>query len=297
MKREDLVDLNAFRTVAEERSFTRAAARLGTSQSAVSTAMRRLEDRLGIRLLTRNTRQVTLTEAGERLLGTVGPALSIMEEQLGALMELRDKPAGTVRITTSDYAAQAILWPSARRVMAAYPDIRVEISIESALTDIVTHRFDAGVRLGEQLANDMVAVRIGGDVSMAAVAAPGYMQQRTVPRSPQDLSSHTCINIRTPTHGGIYAWEFEKDGRAIRVRVEGQFTCNSAPLAVKAAREGFGIAYIPDYHAEESLNDGSLVRVMEDWCPRFSGFHLYYPSRRQKTSAFSILLEDLRQHP
>jgi DNA-binding transcriptional LysR family regulator len=295
MKREDLVDLNAFRTVAEESSFTHAAARLGTSQSAVSTAMRRLEERLGIPLLIRTTRQVTLTEAGERLLATLGPALSAMEGELEALMALRDKPAGTVRITTSDHAARAILWPAAQRVMTAYPDIRVEISIESALTDIVTHRFDAGIRLGERLANDMVAVRIGGDVRMAAVAAPEYLANHHAPASPEDLSSHLCVNIRTPTHGGIYAWEFEKDGRDVKVRVEGQFICNDAPLAVEAAKAGFGIAYVPDYHVGSELTHGSLIRLMEDWCPTFSGFHLYYPSRRQKTPAFSILLDELRQ--
>jgi DNA-binding transcriptional LysR family regulator len=245
MRREDLVDLNTFLTVAEECSFTRAAKKLGTSQSAVSSTVRRMEERVGVRLLIRTTRKVALTEAGERLLGRLGPALGIVSDELNALAELRDKPSGTVRITTSEHAARTILWPAAKRLMAAYPEVQIEISIEAALTDIVAHRFDAGIRLGEHVAKDMIAMRIGPDVRMAAVAAPGYLAKRPAPVSPHDLAHHACINIRTPTHGGLYAWEFEKKGREVRVRVEGQFTCNSAYFAVEAAKAGFGIAFVP----------------------------------------------------
>lgn len=295
MKREDLTDLNTFLTVAEECSFTRAAKKLGTSQSAVSSAIRRMEERLGIRLITRTTRKVTLTEAGERLLRAAGPAFAFVSDELNALSELSDKPAGTVRISTSDHAARTIIWPAANKLMATYPAIRVEISIEAALTDIVTERFDAGVRLGEHVAKDMVAVRIGPDIRMAAVAAPTYLEGRSVPDSPHDLADHACINIRTPTHGGIYAWEFEKEGREVKVRVEGQFTCNSAPLAVEAAKAGFGIAFVPEFHVQAAIEDGTVIRIMEDWCPPFAGFHLYYPSRRQNSPAFMLLLGELRR--
>jgi DNA-binding transcriptional LysR family regulator len=297
MRREDLVDLNAFLTVAEERSFTRAAAKLGTSQAAVSGIVRRLEERLGIRLLTRTTRKVSLTEAGERLLHNVGPALDLIAAEIASLSELRDKPAGTIRITTSEHAARTIIWPAMEKLLPDYPDIKVELSIDARLSDIVAERFDAGVRLGEQVAKDMIAVRIGPDVRMAAVGAPSYFAGRPKPRVPQDLAKRMCINHRFPTLGGVYAWEFEKDGRKLRVRGEGRLTCNNAPLAVQAARSGFGLAFVPEFHATSFLADGSIVRVLEDWCPPFPGYHLYYPSRRQISPALALIVEALRYRP
>lgn len=297
MLRADLNDLNTFLMVAEERSFTRAARRLHTSQSAVSTTVRRMEERLGVRLLTRTTRKVMPTEAGQRLLDAVGPAFRVVGDELAALASLRDAPAGIVRISTSDHAAQTLVWPAAARLMAAYPDIRVEISVDAALTDIVAHRFDAGVRLGEHIAQDMVAVRIGPDVSMAAVASPAYLEARLAPTIPDALGGHECINIRTPTHGDLYTWEFERNGREVRVRVEGRFTCNHAGLAVRAAEAGLGIAFVPHFHAADALAAGSVVRVLEEWCPPFDGYHLYYPSRRHNGRAFELLVDALRHRP
>lgn len=293
MRREDLVDLNALLAVAEAQSFTRAAARLGTSQSALSHTIRRLEERLGVRLLTRTTRKLSPTAAGERLLRTLGPALEEIERELTLLSELRDRPAGTVRITTSEHAARTILWPALEKLLPGYPDVHVELSLDASLTDIVAERFDAGVRLGEQVAKDMVAVRIGPDLRMAVVAAPAYFAGRPKPQTPQDLAEHKCINLRLPTLGGLYAWEFEKGGRELRVRVDGQLTFNNVTLVVEAARAGFGLAFVPEDHVMPHLADGSLVRVLEDWCPPFSGYHLYYPSRRQ-TSPALLLLDALR---
>ena len=294
MRREELVDLNAFLTVAEERSFTRAAAKLGTSQSALSYTIRRLETRLGVRLLTRTTRSVAPTEAGERLLRTLGPALDTIGAELASLSELREKPAGTIRITTSEHAAETILWPVLEKLLPEYPDIKVELNFDHGLTDIVTERFDAGVRLGEQVAKDMIAVRIGPDLRMAVVGAPSYFARRPKPQTPQDLAEHTCINIRLPTLGGFYAWEFEKDGRALNVRVEGQLVFNNVPMILKAARAGFGLAFVLEDRVEAYLAEGSLVRVLADWCPPFSGYHLYYPSRRQPSPAFALLVDALR---
>lgn len=294
MRREELADLNAFLTVAEERSFTRAAAKLGTSQSALSHTVRRLEARLGVRLLARTTRSVVPTEAGERLLRTLRPAFDDIDSELAALTELRARPAGTIRITAADHAARAVLWPVLARLLPEHPDVHVELSTDSSLTDIVTERFDAGVRLGEQVAKDMIAVRIGPEMRMAAVAAPTYFAEHAPPLSPQDLGAHRCINLRLRTSGGLYAWEFEKDGRELRVRVDGQLVFNDPALIVEAALEGFGIAFLPDGHFAEHLASGRLVRVLEDWCPPFPGYHLYYPSRRQTSPAFALLVEALR---
>ncbi|HEY0413183.1 MAG TPA: LysR family transcriptional regulator [Allosphingosinicella sp.] len=294
MRREELVDLNAFLAVAEERSFTRAAARLGTSQSALSHTIRRLEARLDVRLLNRSTRSVVPTEAGERLLRTLGPALEEIGAELAALSDLREKPAGTIRITTSDHAAGTILWPALATLLPDYPDIHVELSVDAALTDIVSERFDAGVRLGEQVAKDMIAVRIGPELRMAVVAAPAYFAARTKPETPHDLAHHLCINLRFATHGGLYAWEFERDGRELRVRVEGQLVFNNVPMILKAARAGFGIAFVPEDQVQEDLAEARLVRVLEDWCQPFPGYHLYYPSRRQATPAFALIVEALR---
>lgn len=294
MRREELADLSAFVTVAEERSFTRAAARLGTSQSALSHTIRRLETRLGVRLLARTTRSVVATEAGERLLRTLRPAFDDIDSELAALTELRDKPAGTIRITSTGQAARSVLWPVLEKLLPQHPDVHVELSVDSSLTDIVTERFDAGIRIGEQVAKDMIAVRIGPDLRMAAVAAPSYFARRPPPRTPQDLAGHDCINLRLRTSGGLYAWELDKDDRELKIRVEGQLVLNDVDMIVTAASAGFGIAFLPEDHFREAIADGRLVRVLEDWCPPFPGYHLYYPSRRQMTPAFALLVEALR---
>jgi DNA-binding transcriptional LysR family regulator len=294
MARQIINDLLAFRAVAHERSFTRAAARIGVSPSALSHTIRALEERLGVRLLTRTTRSVALTHAGERLLNAIGPHFDGIETELTALGALRDKPAGTIRITTGIHAAQRILWPALARLLPDYPDIQVEISVHAGFIDIVAERFDAGVRLGETIAQDMVAVRIGPDMRMAAVGSPGYFSRRTSPHTPRDLAEHNCINLRFPTYGGLYAWEFEKDERALNVRVEGQLIVNETSLALQAALDGFGIAYLPEDCILPEIEAGRLLRVLEDWCPPFPGYHLYYPSRRQQTPAFALLIETLR---
>ncbi|WP_062205298.1 LysR family transcriptional regulator [Aureimonas sp. AU12] len=297
MQREDLVDLNAFLTIAEERSFTRAAAKLGTSQSALSHTLRRLEARLGVRLLTRTTRSLSPTLAGERLLRTLGPALDTIDVELASLSALRDKPAGTIRITAAEHAVDTILWPALERLLPEHPDIVVETTIDYGLTDIVAERYDAGIRFGEQVAKDMIAVRIGPDTRMAAVATPAYFAERPKPLVPQDLVEHRCINLRLPTLGGLYAWEFERDGRELRVRVDGQLVFNNSTQVLKAALKGFGLAFLPEDHMQPGLESGALVRVLEDWCPPFPGYHLYYPSRRQLTPAFALLVEQLRYRP
>jgi len=294
MPRENINDLIAFIAIARERSFTRAAAKLGVSQSALSHTMRGLEERLHFRLLTRTTRSVSPTEAGERLLQTVGPRLEEIETELAALKELRDKPTGTIRITTTEHAAYTILWPKLAKILPQYPDIKVEISIEQGLTDIVARRYDAGVRLGEQVAKDMIAVRIGPDARMAVVGAPSYFEKRALPKKPQDLIDHDCINLRLPTFGGLYVWEFEKAKRELKVRVEGQLVFNGTRMILNAALAGFGLAYLPEDEVEGCVADRTLIRVLADWCPPFPGYHLYYPSRRQITSAFGVLVEALR---
>lgn len=294
MARNNLNDLLAFRAVAIERSFTRAAAQMGVSTSALSHAVRGLEERLGIRLLNRTTRMVVPTEAGDRLLQTVGALFDGVEAELASLSELRDKPAGLIRITTSAHAAKAILEPALIPLLAQYPDLNVELSADAGFIDIVAERFDAGVRLGETIAQDMIAVRIGPDMRMAAAASPTYLTRHEPPIVPHDLSRHNCINLRFPTHGGLYAWEFEKDGRALNVRVEGQMTVNDTSLALQAATDGLGIAYVTEDQVLSFIADGRLVRLLEDWCPPFPGYHLYYPSRRQHSSAFAVLIEALR---
>ncbi|HUC50236.1 MAG TPA: LysR family transcriptional regulator [Xanthobacteraceae bacterium] len=294
MQRGHLDDLLAFVAVGRERSFTKAAAKLGVSQSALSHTIRALETRLGVRLLTRTTRSVSPTEAGERLLQTLGPRFEEIEVELAAVSELREKPAGTIRLTTTDYASDTVLWPKLIRFLRRYPDIKVEIIFDYGLTDIVAERFDAGVRVGEQVAKDMIAVRIGPDLRMAVVATPGYFRKNPQPKRPQDLVGHTCINLRLPTHGGLYAWEFAKGGREIKVRVDGQLTLNGTFQMLNAALSGFGLAYVPEDLVQPYVAKGLLERVLEDWCPPYSGYHLYYPSRRQPSAAFALLVEALR---
>ena len=294
MDRDDLVDLNAFMAVAAERSFTRAAAKLGTSQSALSHTVRRLETRLGVRLLTRTTRSVAPTAAGERLLATLTPALGMIDAELASLSDLRDKPRGMIRITTSEHAAETVLLPVLAPFLAEYPDIQVELSIDSGLTDIVTDQFDAGVRLGEALAKDMVAARIGPDLRMAVVGSPSYFDQHPIPKTPQDLAQHNCINLRLRSAGGMYAWELEQGDREVRVRVDGQMSCNNTATIVRAALRGVGLGFVMETSVAEHVRQGKLTRVLEDWCPPFAGYHLYYPSRRQSSAAFILLVDALR---
>ncbi|MBP1807060.1 LysR family transcriptional regulator [Rubellimicrobium aerolatum] len=294
MRREDLTDLHVFLAVAEERSFTRAAARLGLTQSTLSHAMRGFEDRLGVRLLTRTTRSVAPTEAGERLLRAARPGLDAIDAELAALTELRDRPAGTVRITTSTHAHQTILWPVLARLLPDHPDIQVEAIIENGFVDIVAGRYDAGLRLGEQVERDMIAVRVGPDLRWIVVGAPGYLAGRPAPGTPQDLTAHRCVGYRQSTSGALYAWEFAKDGRALNVRVEGPLVVNDVGPALEAALAGLGLAYVPEDIATAPLRDGRLTEVLADWCPPAPGYHLYYPSRRQMTPAFALLIRALR---
>jgi DNA-binding transcriptional LysR family regulator len=294
MQRRHLDDLLAFVVVGRERSFTKAAAKLGVSQSALSHTIRGLETRLALRLLTRTTRTVAPTEAGERLIQTVAPRLEEIEAELEALSDLRDKPAGSIRITAGDHAVNSLLWPRLAKFLPKYPDIKIEIVIENGLADIVAQRYDAGVRLGEQVAKDMIAVRIGPDVRFALVGAKSYFAKRPPPKTPRDLVGHSCINLRLPTYGGLYAWEFERDGRELKVRVEGQLIFNSIFQVLDASLAGFGLAYMPETLARSHIAKGRLKRVLEDWCPAWSGYHLYYPSRRQPSAAFGLLVDALR---
>jgi DNA-binding transcriptional LysR family regulator len=294
MQRGNLDDLRALVAVGHERSFTKAAAKLGVSQSALSQTIRQLESRLGVRLLTRTTRSVSLTEAGERLVNTAAPRFEEIEAELEALRELREKPAGTIRITAGDHAIHSVLWPKLAKFLPNYPDIKVEIVIDYGLTDIVAERYDAGVRWGEQVARDMIAVRIGPDVRFAVVGSKSYFAKRAPPKTPQDLISHNCTNLRLPTYGGLYAWEFEKDGRELKVRVEGQLSFSGIFQVLDAAVAGLGLAYVPEDLAEPYLAKGRLKRVLEDWCAPWTGYHLYYPHRRQASAAFALLVDALR---
>ncbi len=294
MLKENITDIMAFIAVAREGSFTRAAAQLGLSQSAVSHNVRRLEARLNIRLLSRTTRNVSPTSAGRRLLEEMGPNLAEMELSLSRLLEQRDRPAGNFRITATDYAIDAVIWPRLKRLLHDYPDIKVELQNDYAFADLAAGEFDAGVRLGESVSEGMIAVRIGPDFAMRAVATPDYLRQRGRPLVPDDLTAHNCINLRLPTHGGLYAWEFEKDGREVNVRVSGQWTFNQVGAVLGAALEGYGIAYVPDQLAESDIKAGRLEAVLEDWSPPFPGYHLFYPSRRQASPAFSLIIDALR---
>lgn len=297
MSRENYNDLQAFLTVAQERSFTKAAARLGVSPSALSHTLRQLEARVGLRLLTRTTRSVAPTEAGERLLAVLAPNFGNIDTALSDLAELRDTPSGTIRITTSDHAARTVLWPVLRGFLARYPEVGVEVISDSTLTDIVAERFDAGIRLGEQVAQDMIATPIGPPTRLVVVGSPKYLRSRPAPITPRDLVAHECINLRFLTQGGLYAWEFEKDGHALNVRVEGRMTFNNVDRIVDAALAGFGLAYVPEDLVAPHVAAKRLTVVLDDWCPLFPGYHLYYPSRRQPSQAFSLLVEALRYTP
>src|SRR3954462_9494526 len=294
MRRENVNDLLAFIAVAREQSFTKAAAKLQVSQSALSYTIRTLEERLGLRLLTRTTRSVSLTDVGDRLLRSIGPRFDEIETEISALSGLRDKPAGTVRITTVEHAAETLLWPTMAKLLPEYPDVNVEIISDYGLTDIVAERYDAGVRLGEQVDKDMISVSIGPDLRMAVVAARSYFSTRRQPRTPQELTEHACINLRLPTHGGFYVWEFRKGGRELKVRVQGRAIFNALALMQDAALEGLGLAYLPEDRVEGLIKNGRLMRVLADWCPPRPGYHLYYPSRRQPAPAFALVVDALR---
>jgi DNA-binding transcriptional LysR family regulator len=294
MQHASLDDLQALVAVGRERSFTKAAAKLGVSQSALSQTIRHLEERLGVRLLTRTTRSVSPTEAGERLLRTLAPRFEEIEAELKAVSDLREKPAGTIRITATEFAIDTILLPKLAKLLPNYPDIHVEITVDYGLTDIVSERFDAGVRSGEQVAKDMIAVRIAPDMRMAVVGASSYFKARPEPKKPQDLVDHNCINLRLPTHGNVYAWEFEKGSRELKARVEGQMTFNSTGQMLTAALAGLGLAYVPEGMVEQHIAKGRLKRVLADWCPPYSGYHLFYPSRRQSSAAFALVVDALR---
>ena len=294
MDRENASDLLGFLAVSRERSFTRAAAKLGISQPALSQIIRGLEERLGVRLLNRTTRSVAPTQAGERLLQAIGPRFDEMDVELAALSALREKPAGTIRVTATEYAADAILMPALAKILPKYPEIKVEVVIDYGLTNIIAEQYDAGIRPGELVAKDMIAVRVGPDLRMAVVGAPSYFASHGKPRIPQDLTGHNCINLRLPAHSGLYTWEFEKNGRALNVRVDGQLVFNGAGALLNAALNGFGLAYLMEGNVRSPLSEGRLVRVLSDWCPPFSGYHLYYPSRRQPSPAFTLLVDALR---
>jgi DNA-binding transcriptional LysR family regulator len=297
MPRENFNDLLAFIAVARERSFTRAAAQLGVSQSALSHTIRALESRLGLRLLTRTTRSVSPTEAGERILRTVAPRFEEIEAELTAVTELRDMPAGTIRITATDYATNTILWPKLSKLLRKYPEIKVEIITDYGLSDIVADRYDIGVRNGDQVAKDMIAVRIAPDMKMSIVGSPAYLEKQPLPKTPQDLMAHNCINLRLPTLGAFYAWELKKGSREVQVRVEGQLAFNGTYHMLDAALAGYGLAYLPSDLAQPHVTAGRLVRVLDDWCPTFPGLHAYYASRSESSRAMALVIDSLRYRP
>ncbi len=294
MPHENFNDLASFAVVAKERSFTKAAAKLGVSQSALSQSIRALEERLGLLLLTRTTRSVSPTEAGARLLDSIIPRFAEIESELAALSELRDKPAGNIRITAGEHVALLVLQPALARFLPEYPDIRVEVTVDNGLTDISAQAYDAGVRLGEQVAKDMIAVRISPDIRMAVVGSPGYFASHPLPLTPADLPAHNCIGMRLPTYGGVFPWEFSNEGHELNVRIEGQLIYNNISLRLSSALAGLGLAYLPEDQVTACVQSGQLIRVLEDWCPAFSGYHLYYPSRKHHSHAFSLFVEALR---
>lgn len=294
MRRDEIADLAAFVVVAEERSFTKAAARLGMAQSALSQIVRRIEGRLGLRLLSRTTRSVAPTDAGERLIATLGPMLHDLDTAIASLSELRDRPVGTIRITTVEHAAKTILLPAMKRLLPDNPDITVELTIDYGLADVVADRFDAGVRLGAEMAKDMIAVRIGPDIPMAIVGAPDYFRGRTAPTSPAQLVDHRAINLRLPTSGTLNGWRLMRGGRETRVRVEGPLILNTIDLILDAALDGHGLAYLPLDQVQPHLDGGRLMRVLNKFMPDLPGYHLYYPHRRHASSAFALLVETLR---
>ncbi|MEB3081550.1 LysR family transcriptional regulator [Pseudomonas aeruginosa] len=294
MPRDNFSDLLAFIAVARARSFTRAAAQLRVSQPALSYTIRQLEEKLGVRLLMRSTRNVSPTEAGQRLLDRLAPEFDEIEAEIQALSELRDNPTGTIRITAIDYAIRSTLWPKLAKFLPKYPDIKVELVSEYESVDIAARGYDAGVRFGEELAQDMISVRIGPDIRNTVVGSKSYFARRTLPKTPHDLTEHACINLRTSTYGGLYEWEFVKGKRTVNARVDGSLVFNNAYDIFEAAKAGFGLAYLPEDMVRPYIAKGQLVSVLEDWCPVWSGFHLYYPNRRQPSRAMTLLIDALR---
>jgi DNA-binding transcriptional LysR family regulator len=294
MAKPDLNQLTWFQAVAEERSFTKAAAKLGVGQSTLSHTIKQLETRMGIRLLTRTTRNVAPTPEGDRLLQALTPRIAEIENEIAALIALREKPSGSIRLTLSDHALESVVWPKLKPILRSYPEIHVELILDSTFRNIVQEGFDAGIRLGESVEKDMIAVRIGPDWRLVAVASRAYLNTHSAPEHPRDLVRHVCINMRHETAGGLYAWEFEKDGQALRVRVNGQLTFNNSYAMIDAAVHGYGIAYVPEDIVERHIASGMLVQVLDDWSPLFDGYFLYYPSRRQTLPAFSLIVDGLR---
>lgn len=294
MLKENFNELQIFLVVARERSFTKAAGKLGVSQSALSHAMKALEERLNIRLLTRTTRSVAPTEAGERIIACLEPRIADLEQELESLVQLNGTASGTIRLSLGEHAARNLVWPKLKPFLREYPDINLELVVDNGFVDIVEGRFDAGIRLGESVDKDMVAVKIGPDMRMAVVGAPSYFSAHPAPETPHDLQNHRCINMRLPTAGGLYHWEFERDGKPLRVRVEGQVTFNLQAERIDAALSGFGLACIPEDRVQEYIMSGELIQVLQDWCPSFPGYYLYYPSRKQHRPAFALMIDALR---
>ncbi len=294
MARKNFSQVLAFINVVREGSFTRAAALLGVTPSALSHAISGLEAQVGVQLLTRTTRSISTTEAGERLFLNVSTRLEEIDAELGVVDALRDKPVGTVRITSAEHAANSYLWPKLSKVLGEYPDINVEITIDYQMADIVSQRYDAGVRLGHQVAKDMIAVRIGPDMRIAVVGSPDYVGKRAMPNTPHDLAQHNCINLRLPTHGGLLPWDFDKDGQQVKLRVTGQWVFNNSSSIVRAALAGHGLAFVPEDMVLEHIAQGRLIRMLDDWCAPYPGYHLYYPNRREFSPALSIIVDALR---
>lgn len=294
MLKENFSELQIFLVVAQERSFTKAAGKLGVSQSALSHAMKALESRLNLRLLTRTTRSVAPTAVGERIIACLEPRLADLEHELASIIQTNGTASGNLRLSSGEHSARTLLWPKLKSFLRAHPDINVELVVDNGFVDIVEGRFDAGVRLGESVDKDMIAVKIGPDLRMAVVASPAYFKEHGAPKTPHELQSHRCINMRLPTAGGLYHWEFEKDGKPLRVRVEGQLTFNFLTERTDAALSGFGIACVPQDAIQEQLESGALVQVLQEWCPSFPGYYLYYPSRKQHLPAFALLIDALR---
>ncbi|EQU45569.1 LysR family transcriptional regulator [Escherichia coli] len=294
MLKENFNELQIFLVVARERSFTKAAGKLGVSQSALSHAMKALEERLNIHLLTRTTRSVAPTEAGERIIACLEPRIDELEQELESLIQLNGMPSGNIRLSAGEHAARSLVWPKLKPFLREYPEINVELVVDNGFVDIVEGRFDAGIRLGENVDKDMVAVRIGPDMRMAVVGAPAYFAANPAPETPHELQNHRCINMRLPTAGGLYHWEFEREGKPLRVKVDGQLTCSPLPERIDAALSGFGIACVPEDMVQEYIESGKLIQVLQEWCPTFPGYYLYYPSRKQHPPAFALLIDALR---
>lgn len=294
MLKENFNELQIFLVVARERSFTRAAGKLGVSQSALSHAMKALEERLNLRLLTRTTRSVAPTEIGERIIACLEPRFAEIEQELETLMQINGAASGNIRLSAGEHAARSLLWPTLKPFLRQYPDINVELVVDNGFVDIVEGRYDAGIRLGESVDKDMVAVRIGADMRMAVVGSPAYFAANGIPQTPHELQHHRCINMRLPTAGGLYHWEFEKDNKPLRVRVEGQLTFNLLSERIDAALSGFGLACVPEDMIQNEVNAGQLIQVLQAWCPTFPGYYLYYPSRKQHPPAFALLIDALR---